>query len=365
MSFGARFLSAPDRFPPGDDGEPWGDGAVALDLPGGPYRFLDLSAAQVAAVHRTFPGAVVNAEVAAPPAGPPLTVRLRRAAAADFLPVDTRGWDYSMDFAWEPARVRLAGLGLAGRLDWQPALAGTLWTCEDGGVSFPGIFENFFRVLAAYRVQELGGAILHCAGIVRDGRAYLFLGRSGAGKTTVSRLSLAAGLEVLSDDLNVLWPLAPSGPPPAPPGPLAPPDLSLAPPTPAPAPLRLAVRQLPFTGDFGDRSLPAPSAHPQSDSAQPDSAQPDSPHPAEHRGERPPVPLAALLRLEKSDSDSRTPLSRAETLACLVACAPFVNVDPFRRELLEDRLAHLLAAAAPPAYALRFSLGGGLWSILA
>jgi hypothetical protein len=142
---------------------------------------------------------------------------------------------------------------------------------------------------------------------VRQGAAFLFLGRSGAGKTTVARLSLARGAEVLSDDLNAL--IAPAG--------------------------GCAVLKLPFTGDLGER-----------------------------RALRPPLPLGGLLRLEQDSVDALTPLSRAETLACLLACAPFVNVDPHRRERLEQVLLRLAAAAAPRAWALRFSLRGGFWSIL-
>jgi hypothetical protein len=123
----------------------------------------------------------------------------------------------------------------------------------------------------------------------------------------VARLSLAQGAEVLSDDLNALCAAAGG----------------------------CAVHKLPFTGDLGER-----------------------------RAVRPAVPLGALLRLAQDTADSLAPLSRAETLACLLACAPFVNVDPHRRERLEQVLLGLAAAAAPRAFTLRFSLRGGFWSIL-
>jgi hypothetical protein len=316
MSFGARFLHQPERFPERPEGEPWGGRELALDLPGGPYRAAGLSAAQEEGVRATFPGCLLAAAPDLPrPASDPsargVAVRLFRRAAGDFLPVDVRGWEYGLDFDCSPAAVRLAGLGLQARLDWsnwsEGGLAGALWTCEDGGPSFPGIFENFLRVLVAYRLLELGGVVLHSAGVVRHGAAFLFLGRSGAGKTTAARISLAQGAEVLSDDLNALS-LCAGG---------------------------CAVLKLPFTGDLGER-----------------------------RGVRPPVPLGALLRLEQADADAAAPLSRAETLACLLACSPFVNVDPFRRERLEKVLLALLAAGAPRALALRFSLRGGFWSIL-
>ncbi len=304
MSFGAKYLRRPDRFPHVEDSEPWGECQVALDLPGGPYHFTGLSAAQLDGVRAAFPGAVA----AGAAAGATAPCRLLRAAAGDFLPVDTRGWEYAMDADWQPQAVRFAGLGLLARLDWKPGLTGgALWTCEDGGARFPGVFENFLRILVAYRLVEIGGVVLHSAGVVKNGAAFLFLGRSGAGKTTISRLSLARGGEVLSDDLNALFP-APGG---------------------------CEVRQLPFTGDLGERG-------------------------AVRRA----VPLGALVRLEQDTLDAVSPLPRARALACLLACSPFVNVDPYRRDRLEGALLALLAAARRPALALRFSLGGGFWSII-
>jgi len=312
MSFGARFLRHPERFPEAPRGEPWGGRELTLHLPGGPYRLSGLSPAQEEALRATFPGSLrpAGAPAAAFGTGPlPTPILLLRCAAAEFLAVDTRGWDYALDFDWAPAAVRLAGLGLAGRIDWRPDLGGALWTHEDGGERFPGIFENFLRVLVAYRLLDLGGAVLHSAGVVRDGAAYLFLGRSGAGKTTVARLSQEQGAEVLSDDLNALCAGA--------------------------AGAGCSVLKLPFTGDLGER-----------------------------RALRPAAPLGALLRLAQDTVDALAPLSHAETLACMLACAPFVNVDPHRRERLEEVLLGLAAAAAPRAFTLRFSLQGGFWSIL-
>jgi hypothetical protein len=317
MSFGARFLRHPERFPERQRGDAWGDRELRLDLPGGPYQLLGLSAGQEDGVLATFPaaGAVPGDAFPAGAMGaagdPPIPIQLLRCTPDEFLPIDVRGWDYGLDFDWSPAAVKMAGLGLQGRLDWRPGrhgLAGALWTHEDGGERFPGVFENFLRVLVAYRLLELGGAVLHSAGVVRDGAAFLFLGRSGAGKTTAARLSLARGAEVLSDDLNALMIGGAGG---------------------------CVVLKLPFTGDLGER-----------------------------RALRPPLPLGGLLRLAQDSADALAPLSRAETLACLLACAPFVNVDPHRRERLEQVLLALAAAAAPRAYTLRFSLSGGFWSII-
>lgn len=64
--------------------------------------------------------------------------------------------------------------------------------------------EYFLRVVYSLLVFNVGGLLFHAAGIVRWGRAYLFFGHSGSGKTTVSRLS--SDNVVLNDDLIVLLP---------------------------------------------------------------------------------------------------------------------------------------------------------------
>lgn len=316
-AFGDGFLINPDLFPARRAGEAWGGREITLALPGGPYRFRGLNAAQEEAVRGRFGGYCGSGE------GPGAAVDslLFRAPETDFRIFDLRGWEYGLDLDATPDAVRLAGLRLVGRLDWRrspagagPArrLAGSLWTPDAGGEAFAGIFENFLRVLVAYRFQELGGAVLHCAAVAcrssPEGGARLFLGRSGAGKSTVSRLAEERGDTVLSDDLNALLPEGDGAP-------------------------AAVVEKLPFTGDYGDSRTPFPS-----------------------------TPLAGLYRLEKDTTDALRPLSRAEAVACLLACSPYVNADPHRRDGLLTNLLRL--AMSGTAQALRFSLGGSFWPIL-
>jgi len=288
---GEAFLANPDLFPARRAGEPWGDAVIDLVRRFGAY-----------------------CREGGPPAARADTAGVEslvfRAAEADFRTIDVRGWEYALDLDAAPEAVRLAGLRLVARLDWRPGLCGALWTPDGGGAEFAGIFENFCRVLVAYRLLERGGAVLHCAAISDRGGARLFLGRSGAGKSTVSRLALARGLTVLSDDLNALFPGGGEARPPF-------------------------VEKLPFTGDYGDSRSPSPAA-----------------------------PLAGLYRLAKSEADSLQPLSRAAAAACLLACSPFVNADAHRRERLLANLLALLPAGPVAAWELRFSLGGGFWPIL-
>lgn len=64
--------------------------------------------------------------------------------------------------------------------------------------------DYFLRVVCALEAFHSGGMLFHAAGILRDGQAYVFFGHSGAGKTTVSRLSGEAN--VMNDDLLLLHP---------------------------------------------------------------------------------------------------------------------------------------------------------------
>ena len=299
MTFGTAFLHFPDLFPGRRSGEPWGDRTILLDVAGGPYRFLGLSLEQEEAVRGNFGGLHLESGEAS------VTIRVFRAPAEDFLEIDTRGWEYTLDMEHEPASVRLAGMRLMARLDWTPALSGGLWTCEAAGEEWTSVFENYLRVLTAYRLLEEGGAVIHSAGVTDGESAWLLLGPSGAGKTTASRLCLDRGASVLSDDLNAVH-LEDGG-------------------------ARLV--KLPFTGDLGERS-----------------------------GGSSLLPLRAVLRLVQGKENEAHPVTPAAALAALVAAAPFVNRDPFRREALLAVLERL--ARSVPAWELRFTLGGGVWDIL-
>ena len=70
--------------------------------------------------------------------------------------------------------------------------------------------DYFLRVSLALLAHQAGGILLHTAGIIRDGRAYLFFGHSGSGKTTVCKVSVqdksSTEFIVLNDDLILLCP---------------------------------------------------------------------------------------------------------------------------------------------------------------
>ncbi|HXX54056.1 MAG TPA: hypothetical protein VEI28_05740 [Thermodesulfovibrionales bacterium] len=61
------------------------------------------------------------------------------------------------------------------------------------------------QILLMYFLAQREGALIHAAGINIGGRGYLFPGKSGAGKTTLSRLfSRSENYEVLNDDRIVV-----------------------------------------------------------------------------------------------------------------------------------------------------------------
>ncbi len=64
--------------------------------------------------------------------------------------------------------------------------------------------DYFLRVAAAGLAYLRNGLMIHAAGIERDGGAYLFVGKSGIGKTTVARNSPIGS--VLNDDLLFVFP---------------------------------------------------------------------------------------------------------------------------------------------------------------
>ena len=64
--------------------------------------------------------------------------------------------------------------------------------------------EYFLRMVTAMLAFQAGGLLIHGAGIFHQGKGYIFFGRSGSGKTTVSRYSQQD--LVLNDDFLVLRP---------------------------------------------------------------------------------------------------------------------------------------------------------------
>jgi hypothetical protein len=178
--------------PPAEPGGSWSAVAFGLAV-GGPLRLDSL--------------------VAAPAAGPPDT-RIERAPRA------------VLDSRWRAARPRPllerhiagAGVGLtvqhdddAGYRVWAPRHG--VWIVAADGRSVTGAppsgprwrWERLVLAQALPLASVLRGMeVLHASAVCLDGRAVAFLGRSGAGKTTLATRLLARGARLLTDDVLAL-----------------------------------------------------------------------------------------------------------------------------------------------------------------
>lgn len=298
MSSRSSYLVDPSTFPDRSEGEAWGDDCFSLRLAGREIRIEGLSELQhatLADLWSGFDGALRSSE--------PTIISLFRVPSNRFRLFDPRGWSYALEFDYGPTHTHMTGIDLMGRIDWHPRLGGALWaTSEDPG-RFHGMAENFLRVLVAHAVLLEGGVLLHSAAVVEERRARLFVGHSGAGKSTVAGLALASGRKVVSDDLNVVLPSADG----------------------------FALTGSPFHGDVGDR----------------------------HEGF---YPLRGIFRLEKGGIDEVRPMGEAEAVASLVASSPFVNHSPYLHDALWSNVTRL--ARTVPTEVLTFRREGTFWELL-
>lgn len=63
-------------------------------------------------------------------------------------------------------------------------------------------FDSFLRILYSLLLIEKGGFLLHAASVVKDGQGYIFMGKSGAGKSTVAEFS--STYKILSDEISLV-----------------------------------------------------------------------------------------------------------------------------------------------------------------
>lgn len=162
--------------------------------------------------------------------------------------------------------------------------------------------EYYLRVVIALLAFENGGVLFHSAGVVRNGRAYIFFGYSGSGKSTLARLSHRD--EVLNDDLLVIMPEMDSW----------------------------RVYATPFWNQ-SQRHIAVPHA-----------------------------PLAGLFRLVQDRKVYLEGMESAQGVAEMVSSCPVVSADPSRSQLLMERCQKILDAA--PAYRLHFLPDDSFWRVI-
>ncbi len=281
MQFGKEFLRHAGDFPQDRQGTPWGKENIAIEFLGGPYVFSGLNPAQRKVIGRRFSDLLCTAPADCPP---PVHTRIYKLPETCFKTIDTRDWEYRLDFDYRRKELRIAGLRFVAHIQLEPRLEAWMWTPDDKNLVANSAFENIFRVIVAYRLLARGGMVLHSAALARDDKAWLFIGRSGAGKSTIAKLGENAGMNILSDDMNAI--VLEHG--------------------------RYLTEQLPFAGEHGQTALT--------------------------KGR---FSVQAVYYLQKSQRNGLEETAAAQRLAQLMVCSPFVNSDPYRYAVLAQNLAAL------------------------
>jgi len=100
-------------------------------------------------------------------------------------------------------RVRYLGYRVAGWFDTLRGKGRLLLSRGNYEPAYRAV-ENYIRSAVAWQAASLGGAFVHAASAVLNGRGYLFYGESGAGKSTLAECNRRAA--IVSDDLSLLLP---------------------------------------------------------------------------------------------------------------------------------------------------------------
>lgn len=113
------------------------------------------------------------------------------------------------DAAEHPINIALndAALAESEPADFGYEFEGAALQAFSTGIRFDGVknqyaLDSLLRVFLSWQLLEHQGFLLHAATVIRDGRAYVFTGRSGAGKSTVASLSPQGS--VLTDEISLL-----------------------------------------------------------------------------------------------------------------------------------------------------------------
>ncbi len=255
-------------------GRAWGTRRGAFVLGGEVYGLKNLSALQALALRHHYPQFMLRPTS---PQRPSLEISLRAWLHPLVNPIAvTAHGQYAPILTHSLSRITITGANFQAQIDRNKAARTTLALRQGAPAAHLNAIDNVLRVVAAYRALSVQGLLLHSAGLVlKDRRAYLCIGHSGVGKTTLSQKARTAGVSILSDDINIVSPSGAGS---------------------------FHAYPVPFTGALGRTATRlAPSGY----------------------------PLAGLFFLEQGSATRAHALSKAAAVARLVASSPFVNADPY------------------------------------
>ena len=269
---------------------PWGGEAIRLQLPGSLMLIESLSRQQRRAIMQDYAAFVVADGEARPQAD--VVCRIGRLGQPIGFPVEhfLVNGQYAVHQRRSDAGIEIIGFDFVGHFARRgPApVRAALSVAKEEELARVSVLGNLLRILLAHCVLDRGGVLLHSAGVVYQERAYLFSGRSNAGKTTLARKAAAEGIRILSDDINLVIPEDGT----------------------------YRAHKVPFTGEFGRQ--------------------------ADNISGCGSFPLAGLVLLEQTPTLTATSVSPAASVAGLLAGCPFVNDDPEEFPALLDILTQLV-----------------------
>jgi hypothetical protein len=192
--------------------------------------------------------------------------------------------------------------------DFSYVLDGAALSLDSFGAEFRGVrheyaLDSLLRILLTMVLLPRRGFLLHAATVVRDGKAYVFAGRSGAGKSTVASLSPSG--TVLTDEISLLR--FTEG--------------------------RWHAYGTPFWGEFRAAGM------------------------NEH------YPIAGVYSLVQSPEDRVELMSTKEILRALLPCVLFFTSKPDANEELLKLLLGMVRQI--PCYRLHFRRNAGFWRVVA
>jgi hypothetical protein len=269
---------------------------VRVDIYGGPYLLVGLSPEQCDGIVNHFTGRC-NVEIDVDiDKAPGVKIQVKIVDQKNFKPAYYPNGENSMEFDYGDKTVWVAGVFFIGKLDLTFERISNIWVGSESGFKFTEIIENFLRVVVAYRILANKGVMLHSAGLNNYSEGYIFFGKSGAGKSTISGLAAQSGFEIVSDDLNALIP-GEDG---------------------------VGLHMLPFTGDYKPTSVSSDTSA-----------------------------LRGIFQLKQADENKLTAVSDGFALQALMVCCPFINQNPYCSDLLISNLERIIESV--PVLSLRFT----------